>query len=146
MGLLGILVALALLVWLAYRGWSVLLLAPATATTAMTYIAIVERLNGKSADWMERSTTISTGANAWKLLRRRSKPRQLPAALLFISTGIVASASAMADETRKPDPLVIQEQGIFAVGGTVISNPGTFDHYNPSPASILTCATRSAPL
>jgi quercetin dioxygenase-like cupin family protein len=26
----------------------------ATATTAMTHIAIVEQLNGKSADWMEK--------------------------------------------------------------------------------------------
>jgi H+/gluconate symporter-like permease len=34
MGLLGILVALALLMWLAYRGWSVLLLAPAAALVA----------------------------------------------------------------------------------------------------------------
>jgi H+/gluconate symporter-like permease len=34
MGLLGILVALGLLVWLAYRGWSVLLLAPAAALFA----------------------------------------------------------------------------------------------------------------
>jgi H+/gluconate symporter-like permease len=34
MGLLGILLALALLIWLAYRGWSVLLLAPATALLA----------------------------------------------------------------------------------------------------------------
>lgn len=34
MGLLGILLALALLMWLAYRGWSVLLLAPATALVA----------------------------------------------------------------------------------------------------------------
>src|SRR5262245_1904908 len=34
MGLLGILLALALLIWLAYRGWSVLLLAPATALVA----------------------------------------------------------------------------------------------------------------
>jgi H+/gluconate symporter-like permease len=34
MGLLGILVALALLVWLALRGWSVLLLAPAAALIA----------------------------------------------------------------------------------------------------------------
>jgi len=31
MGLLGILFGLALLVWLAFRGWSVLLLAPAAA-------------------------------------------------------------------------------------------------------------------
>jgi H+/gluconate symporter-like permease len=34
MGLLGIFLALALLIWLAYRGWSVLLLAPATALVA----------------------------------------------------------------------------------------------------------------
>src|SRR5260370_25634419 len=34
MGLLGILLALGLLVWLAFRGWSVLLLAPATALIA----------------------------------------------------------------------------------------------------------------
>jgi H+/gluconate symporter-like permease len=34
MGLLGILLALRLLVWLAYRGWSVLLLAPAAALIA----------------------------------------------------------------------------------------------------------------
>src|SRR5258705_3503652 len=34
MGLVGILLALSLLVWLAYRGWSVLLLAPAAALIA----------------------------------------------------------------------------------------------------------------
>ena len=34
MGLLGVLVALGLLIWLAYRGWSVLLLAPAAAILA----------------------------------------------------------------------------------------------------------------
>ena len=34
MGLLGILVALGLLIWLAYRGWSILLLAPAAAIIA----------------------------------------------------------------------------------------------------------------
>lgn len=34
MGLVGILVALGLLIWLAYRGWSVLLLAPAAAVVA----------------------------------------------------------------------------------------------------------------
>jgi len=34
MGLVGILVALGLLIWLAYRGWSILLLAPAAAVLA----------------------------------------------------------------------------------------------------------------
>ena len=37
MGLLGILVGLAILVWLAFRGWSVLLLAPAAALVAATF-------------------------------------------------------------------------------------------------------------
>jgi H+/gluconate symporter-like permease len=37
MGLLGILCGLALLVWLAFRGWSVLLLAPAAALLAAAF-------------------------------------------------------------------------------------------------------------
>lgn len=37
MGLLGILVALGLLIWLSYRGWSVLLLAPAAALVASAF-------------------------------------------------------------------------------------------------------------
>jgi H+/gluconate symporter-like permease len=37
MGLLGILVALAALIWLAYRGWSVLLLAPAAALVSVAF-------------------------------------------------------------------------------------------------------------
>jgi pimeloyl-ACP methyl ester carboxylesterase len=45
---------------------------------------------------------------------------------IFISV-FSLSASAMAAENGKPGPLIIQEQGSFAVGGTVITNPGTFD-------------------
>ena len=37
MGLLGILIALGLLIWLAYRGWSILLLAPAAAILAAAW-------------------------------------------------------------------------------------------------------------
>ena len=37
MGLAGILLGLALLVWLAFRGWSVLLLAPAAALVAASF-------------------------------------------------------------------------------------------------------------
>ena len=39
----------------------------------------------------------------------------------------------MANEIGKPGPLVIQDQGSFAVGGTVITNPGTFDPYKLTP-------------
>jgi hypothetical protein len=34
----------------------------AAATTAMTHIAIVEQLNGKSADWMEKVSNDQYGA------------------------------------------------------------------------------------
>jgi pimeloyl-ACP methyl ester carboxylesterase len=33
---------------------------------------------------------------------------------------------------KAPEPLIVQEQGSFAVGGTVIINPGTFDPAKPS--------------
>jgi Alpha/beta hydrolase family len=56
------------------------------------------------------------------------------ARFLFVLAGIVASASALAEETKKAAPLVIQEQGSFAVGGTVITNPGAFDSDKPTPA------------
>src|ERR1051326_5918451 len=35
---------------------------------------------------------------------------------------------------EKSKPLMIQEQGSFAVGGTVVTSPGTFDATNRSPA------------
>jgi hypothetical protein len=35
-------------------------------------------------------------------------------------------------ENNMQNPLMIQEQGSFAVGGTVLTNPGTFDPYNPT--------------
>lgn len=56
MGLLGILLALGLLIWLAYRGWSVLLLAPAAALLA----AAVSR-EPLLANWTE--TFMNSGAH-----------------------------------------------------------------------------------
>jgi hypothetical protein len=35
--------------------------------------------------------------------------------------------------TAQQKPILIQVQGSFAVGGTVITNPGKFDPYNPTP-------------
>jgi hypothetical protein len=37
----------------------------------------------------------------------------------------------MAQQASKPEPLVIQEQGSFAVGGTTVTAPGTFDPRKP---------------
>lgn len=48
--------------------------------------------------------------------------------LLFLT---LLSVSVTAKSKQKP--MIIQEQGSFAVGGTVFTNPGTFDAYKPSP-------------
>src|SRR6187551_300803 len=47
------------------------------------------------------------------------------AALLAVALPLVA-ATAPANKTSS-EPLVIEKQGSFAVGGTVVTTPGTFD-------------------
>lgn len=42
---------------------------------------------------------------------------------------LISSCVSIKDSTGN-DPLIIQEQGSFAAGGTVITNPGTFDPIN----------------
>ncbi|HKI04119.1 MAG TPA: alpha/beta fold hydrolase [Thermoanaerobaculia bacterium] len=56
---------------------------------------------------------------------------------VLITAAIITSACATASGNEKPAPLMIQEQGSFAAGGTVITAPGTFDPikqgaYNPA--------------
>lgn len=46
---------------------------------------------------------------------------------------LMMHSSIYAQSSSKQKPLVIQEQGSFAVGGTIITNPGTFDPYKPTP-------------
>jgi len=58
-------------------------------------------------------------------------------ALGLIAATLLTSASAQIAKKGKPAPLMIQEQGSFAVGGSVITAPGTFDPikqgaYNPA--------------
>ena len=54
--------------------------------------------------------------------------------LLFLITVFFVVVPTFAQKTEKQKPILIEEQGSFAVGGTVISNPGIFDPYNPTPA------------
>jgi hypothetical protein len=49
--------------------------------------------------------------------------------VFFFFLAIILTSCA----TTKEKPLMIREQGSFAVGGTVITNPGTFDPYKPTP-------------
>ncbi len=64
------------------------------------------------------------------------KHRQFFIAFWLIAATLLISASAQESKKRKPEPLMIQEQGSFAVGGSVTTAPGTFDPikqgaYNP---------------
>ena len=52
---------------------------------------------------------------------------------ILITACMFVSACSTATLNRKPGLLSIQEQGSFAVGGTVIVNPGTFDPVKMSP-------------
>jgi len=58
---------------------------------------------------------------------------QVMVGLVGISLSFSGPAAAQ-DASRKAEPLMIQEQGSFAVGGTVITNSGTYDATNRSPA------------
>jgi pimeloyl-ACP methyl ester carboxylesterase len=58
-----------------------------------------------------------------------NKPANRVNALLLFLTVISFSSYAK----TKEKPLIIREQGSFAVGGTVISNPGTFNPFNQTP-------------
>ena len=51
----------------------------------------------------------------------------------LIAAALLTSASAQVARKGKPEPLMIQEQGSFAVGGKVITNPGTFNPKQPTP-------------
>lgn len=56
----------------------------------------------------------------------KSKKR-FTARFLTVVLVILATGAAMAATTERPEPLLIQEQGSFAIGGTVVTTPGTFD-------------------
>lgn len=51
---------------------------------------------------------------------------------LLVSVPCVVSVSATAGEVAKPEPLVIEAQGSFAVGGTVAATPGTYNNDQPT--------------
>ena len=80
-----------------------------------------------------------------RLAARREKSTPMnwrgraPLALVTIAILVAGAAGGVASE--KPAPLVVQDQGSFAVGGTVVTAPGTFDPirhgaYNPADQSV----------
>jgi Alpha/beta hydrolase family len=63
-----------------------------------------------------------------------TRRHQAASGLLLFLAVIAAPIAATAQDAGKPAPLVIEQQGSFAAGGTMISNPGTFDPLKPAPA------------
>jgi pimeloyl-ACP methyl ester carboxylesterase len=53
-------------------------------------------------------------------------------AFLLAAEIVIAPVGAMADQKAAQEPLTIQEQGSFAVGGTVLSTPGTYNNNAPT--------------
>ncbi|HVT94208.1 MAG TPA: alpha/beta fold hydrolase [Bryobacteraceae bacterium] len=67
----------------------------------------------------------------------RSNHRKSLFTLSLIAAIVFFPAKAQESKRSEPEPLTIQEQGSFAVGGSVIAAPGTFDPikqgaYNPA--------------
>ena len=75
----------------------------------------------------ENNTREAVGTNA--STRGFRKHSEIMNVLLMLVAVISFSSCA----TTKEEHLIIREQGSFAVGGTMIYNPGTFDPYNPAP-------------
>lgn len=50
---------------------------------------------------------------------------------LPLTVGIIASSPVLAQRATDFAPLILQDQGSFAVGGTVRANPGAFDNNSP---------------
>jgi hypothetical protein len=53
--------------------------------------------------------------------------------VLSIAISILIAACASTKDSNSNGQLNIREQGSFTVGGTVITNPGAFDPYKPTP-------------
>jgi pimeloyl-ACP methyl ester carboxylesterase len=62
------------------------------------------------------------------LFSKKQAVRNLLSVLIVITTAF----PSVAQNVKKQKPMQLQEQGSFAIGGTVITNPGTFDPYRPT--------------
>lgn len=51
--------------------------------------------------------------------------------LAFVAAAFLAAATAQQPAPGNAEPLIIQEQGSFAAGGTNVTNPGTFNPKQP---------------
>ncbi|MFT3948232.1 MAG: alpha/beta fold hydrolase [Agriterribacter sp.] len=52
---------------------------------------------------------------------------------LLLALALLTGNSSYAQDVKKRAPLIIEEQGSFAIGGTVVTNPGNFDPVKRTP-------------
>jgi pimeloyl-ACP methyl ester carboxylesterase len=62
----------------------------------------------------------------------QNRTRNLLAAILTASASLTTGIAALAADAIQSAPLVIQQQGSFAVGGTVLNNPGAYNNNAPT--------------
>ena len=72
--------------------------------------------------------------NKSKVVFRYRAEKKIIFVLLSFIVSILITACTSTKQSTSNGQLIIQEQGSFAVGGTVITNPGIFDPYKPTPA------------
>jgi len=77
--------------------------------------------------FIDQKSTKSSPVLKWMQLRGNRN-------FLFLVTLLLVVIPASAQKSEKQKPILIEIQGSFPVGGTVITSPGTFDPYNQTPA------------
>lgn len=65
--------------------------------------------------------------------KNRMENKNIKCCILYGLLLIIGSSAITAQQKIKQKSLIIEEQGSFAVGGTIIENSGTFDPYNITP-------------
>lgn len=79
---------------------------------------------------MTKASTISTQTNMYQTKKVNIKTGFV---VFVITVSIFFNSCAFTKGGTSDGPIIIQEQGSFAAGGTVITAPGTFDPYKPTP-------------
>jgi pimeloyl-ACP methyl ester carboxylesterase len=79
---------------------------------------------------MKKENYSNEGVRFSNALLGYKKRLKLSNALLLL----IAVVGFLSCVTTQENQLIISEQGSFSVAGTVVSNPGIFDPYNPTPA------------
>lgn len=68
-------------------------------------------------------------------MSHQSKPfRGLATAMLLLSSSLAVSGAPAVGKNAEAAPITIREQGSFAVGGTVVTTPGSYDQAKPTAA------------